>query len=553
MKKRILSFFIIFTILICNFSVVAFADISSSPFDFILSFYASSMYDYNSVASDPDALIDFYDTDRGKLELLPFIPLTSAVGYCVARNSLEEASKGRYLVAQMSRDHLQAIYDSFNDYWASDSAPVRNRSLEEYNLTFSNNSIIHSGFGGIAGSGPAVTDRNVGEASERARCISFVPSGSLSSGNGDVYIYNGSLYFPPVIFVTTSGTVLHNNQTLDTGIYIVLNGSQLLMVDDSYFNYKWCLFYSSSDHVGQVGRYVYNDSGFSNINTIYKVIDNGSTLYADQYRYTPDFSYDDILELLSNSIGNHIVFDGEHVQPISFTIGDDVPFEDDDVVVMVPVDEPGEPVFMSPTTYNTYIDNGDIYNTDNTTNNIINDNSITNFMNIYNDYITNNNSSSSGYDDTNLMTKLDTIINKLSDIYTAIKNIDLSPSGLQQSYDSFMHPEPDYNNFSDCITDNVPIAGDIKTLVESMRVDEAHSGFDDNDFLAAIVTEESSVSSNSDIITSSFQNLTVNLGWYVPYRLPVRNILKIACYILGVVGIWNAVRSVFGVKSGGNG
>ena len=177
MKKRILSFFIIFTVLICNFAVVAFADISSLPFDFILSFYASSMYDYNSVASDPDALIDFYDTDRGKLELLPFIPLTSAVGYCVARNSLEEASEGRYLVAQMSRDYLQAIYDSFNDYWASDSAPVRNRSLEEYNLTFSNNSIIHSGFGGIAGSGPAVTDRNVGEASERAHCISFVPRG----------------------------------------------------------------------------------------------------------------------------------------------------------------------------------------------------------------------------------------------------------------------------------------------------------------------------------------------------------------------------------------
>ena len=418
MKKRILSFFIIFTVLICNFAVVAFADISSLPFDFILSFYASSMYDYNSVASDPDALIDFYDTDRGKLELLPFIPLTSAVGYCVARNSLEEASKGRYLVAQMSRDYLQAIYDSFNDYWASDSAPVRNGNLEDYHLTLSNDSTLHSGFGTLAGAGPAVTNRNVGDAAEREHCISFVPSGSLSLGNGDVYIYNGSLYFPPVIFVTTSGTVLHNNQTLDTGIYIVLNGNQLLMVDSSYFSNKWCLFYSSSDHVDRVGRYVYNDSGFSNITTIYKVIDNGSTLYADQYRYTPDFSYDDILDLLSKSIGNHIVFGGEQVQPISFTIGDDVPFEDDDVVVMVPVDEPGEPVFMSPTTYNTYIDNGDIYNTDNTTNNIINDNSVTNFMNIYNDYITNNNSSSSGYDDTNLMTKLDTIINKLSDIYS---------------------------------------------------------------------------------------------------------------------------------------
>ena len=465
MKKRILSFFIIFTILICNFSVVVFADGEDNNvkwWEFICSFFSDSYY-IDNIAADPDQLINYWDTTPGKLQIINRLftganaPQDSVtlIPKIMAVNGLIDASERRCMVAELSRSQLQSIYDSFNDYWVNGSATVRNGNLEDYHLTLSNGSTLHGGFGTLAGAGPAVTDRNVGEVSERARCISFVPSGSLSSGNGDVYIYNGSLYFPPVIFVTTSGTVLHNNQTLDTGIYIVLNGSQLLMVDSSYFNYKWCLFYSSSDHVGQVGRYVYNDSGFSNINTIYKVIDNGSTLYADQYRYTPDFSYDDILDLLSKSIGNHIVIDGQQVDPINITIDDNVPFEDDKTVVVVPVDQPDKPVFLSPTEYNNYVDSHDIYDTDNTTNNIVDNDTVNNITNIYNTYITNNNSSG-GYDDTNLMTKLDTIINKLSDIYNAIVNF------------SFADVDPCYENFSDCFFNHFTILSAVRDALDQI-------------------------------------------------------------------------------------
>lgn len=436
MKKRILSFFIIFTILICNFAVVAFADGEDNNvkwWEFICSFFSDSYY-IDNIAADPDQLINYWDTTPGKLQIINRLftganaPQDSVtlIPKIMAVNGLIEASERRCMVAELSRSQLQSIYDSFNDYWVNGSATVRNGNLEDYHLTLSNGSTLHGGFGTLAGAGPAVTNRNVGDAAEREHCISFVPSGSLSSGNGDVYIYNGSLYFPPVIFVTTYGTVLHNNQTLDTGIYIVLNGSQLLMVDSSYFGNKWCLFYSSSDHVDRVGRYVYNDSGFSNITTIYKVIDNGSTLYADQYRYTPDFSYDDILDLLSKSIGNHIVIDGQQVDPINITIDDNVPFEDDKTVVVVPVDQPDKPVFLSPTEYNNYVDSHDIYDTDNTTNNIVDNDTVNNITNIYNTYITNNNSSG-GYDDTNLMTKLDTIINRLNDISNKIKTFVFAP------------------------------------------------------------------------------------------------------------------------------
>ena len=319
------------------------------------------------------------------------------------------------------------------------------------------------------------------------------------------------------------------------------------MVDNSYFNYKWCLFYGigNDSHVGSIRRFVYNDSDYSTSQLVYKIVNNGSVVSFDEYCYTPDFSYDDVLDLISKSIGNHIVIDGQQVDPINITIDDNVPFEDDKTVVVVPVDQPDKPVFLSPTEYNNYVDSHDIYDTDNTTNNIVDNDTVNNITNIYNTYITNNNSSG-GYDDTNLMTKLDTIINKLSDIYNAIVNF------------SFADVDPCYENFSDCFFNHFTMLSMARDILEQIdagvppdNVQLASSDGKTPEASGASAGDSSSdVDFYSGVSVGSIlgdQTLNLDFSWYKPYREDIHLVLKFLAYAMGFIACNGSLKSICGI------
>lgn len=126
----------------------------------------------------------------------------------------------------------------------------------------------------------------------------------------------------------------------------------------------------------------------------------------------------DLFEKMAGFIVN--TPDYEPPQPPSTFLPDDIPYDDDDnVIVLVP--EPGtggDIIYMSPTDYTNYVNNGTLVEGDYVNN--FSDETINNMTNNYNNYITNN--TSDGYDDTKLMNKLDTIIDKLNKIIKKMKD-----------------------------------------------------------------------------------------------------------------------------------
>ena len=142
---------------------------------------------------------------------------------------------------------------------------------------------------------------------------------------------------------------------------------------------------------------------------------------------------------------------------------------------------------------------------------------------------------------TGLQNKLDTIIGKLNDIQNKMGT---SAENLSEDMGEVFSGEPVYNNFGDCISNNIPLVNEVKNVINGINVNDSANGTDDI---------WNGVPSSSGTIPDLFRGFTIDMTWYSPYRIKVRNILKIGCYILGIGGIWLVIRSVFGVQTGGGG
>ena len=55
----------------------------------------------------------------------------------------------------------------------------------------------------------------------------------------------------------------------------------------------------------------------------------------------------------------------------------------------------------------------------------------------------------------------------------------------------------------------------------------------------------------NDKIKSMFNGFTINLSWYDPYRITIRNLLRACVYIFGITTLFSIVKSVFGIQLGG--
>lgn len=519
--KKIIAVFLTILIIFSNLFLSCYAD-EISVWDYILSYF-DNFYYANNVAPDPDKLIDFWDSDPGKAVTLANLFLRGGsstpaiIGEYKAIHDLNEASDGRYMVAQLHKDQLDGIHDAFHDYWSSDSAEIRSLPLGDLNLSVNtgNHPIIR--FGYTAGSGPAVRYNNSRD------FMHFVTNLDYTLNWDALYCYNGTIYYPPVLFVKTGSTLIQGSSLLPGGYYYVLSTTELMYVGDGNFGSNQSIDCFDNDGVVGIERVVCNRSGY------YDPI-----IYEDGVAHTVgangDYSYDELFQKYQMSIGLHINCPNMSGDD-SYTLKEpptDVPYDDDDnVVVMLPMDSPGEPVYMSPTTYNTYVNNGNIDNSDDHSNNIVNNEDIDNITNIYNNYVTNNNTTNNyNFDDTNILNKLDIIIGKLNDIYNLIENID---------FNVILNPPPNYDNFGD-ITAQVPFIGEVRTMI--------------NDYKDALVNDDTV----PEIEFTLFGvNDSITFDWYLDYQEQIKSILRVFAYICGVVSCWLNLKSAFDIHYGGGG
>lgn len=563
--RRFLCILLCIVLLFSTFALTAYADSDFSVWDFILSAYCDIYYT-NNVASDPDKLVDFWESNPGKaatlFNLFKGRPGLLAIPSIMAVKDLNEASDARYMVAQLHKEQVEGLYDSFYDYWSNDSAEIRNMSLDEIGITFSADSTIsvHGAFGYVGGSGTSVlrgTDYNGGS------CMRFVPPDDFQPDSNSLYVYNGSPWYPAVIYVSTKNTIYHGGKALPVGYYYVLNSAQLLYIGVlAQGTTSFCAVYEtdSSDNVKNFYPHLFLSSGGGS-NKSFNVYTSGSSVSLRQNAADGYMTYEDALRLYSKAVGIHVTTD-DKLDSLTITPPEDIPYDDDDnVVMMLPVDEPGEPVFMSPTVYNNYVDNGNVYNTDDHSNNVVNGDTVSNITNIYNNYITNNTTGST-YDDTKLQDKLDTIIDKLDKIYKIIKDWKLP---------SFEDVEPCYDNFWDCIINNMPIIGTVRDMYSELNggLDVSTASCNDifsigsgsskddktlpessgstlDDSSSGVVTDFTDV---SGFMKKIYKGFNVDLSFYDPYRNTVRDVMKLFAYGLGFCSYILSFKGAFRIES----
>lgn len=405
---KILSIFIVITLLFSSFFVVASADVTSELVEFIATWLLDSSVDIAYGDMSADDLIDWYNTLEGQAFLAAYSQgVLGIAGGALLPSYVQDANGARYQVAEVTKNQLQNLNQMLNDYWKSDSAPIRNTSLESLGLSFYGTDTLKSSWGYISGRNSFVV--RAGTSPDES--IWYNPRGS-ERDFGHIYLYNGSIYCPPIIYVSSKNLLFQSGQALPVGFYIILNNSELLYCDSTYSNNKMRMTFSVGSTLNDIT--LFSDRG-SHTQSPY--LYSGGT---GEKINTATLTGLTVMDKVTKAIGLHIVTDNNNV----INLPSNIPYDDNNTVtVLVPVDEPSEPVYLSPDVYNNYIDNG-TYTTINEgdfTNNIVNDEQVTNITNIYNNYITNNyygdngGSGSSGYDDSNFISKLSGWFNSLFD------------------------------------------------------------------------------------------------------------------------------------------
>ena len=502
----------------------------------------------NGVGTD---LISWYNSPEGQIYLtyLQTNPFFKQYGDYL-NGYVQDANNSWYSVAHMKKDQVDMLFDTLNSYWTSDSAPIRNVTLSSLGINTNTASVNYCGyFRGTNG----IVSHDVTD----TKNLTFYSE--FTSSNNTLFVYQGSERCPPIITVGYSSNVGISGFNAYTGQYIILNPS-----GDTFY-------------LGNAGLETGLQFYYLDTSTPYhfdcirnrawitpQLWTNGSKL--NEYN---DFDAVYALDLFTKSIGLHICQDISSPVPQPDTIPYD---SDDNIVVLVPLSEPSEPVYLAPNVFNNYLaDNTYMtYNEgDMVVNNVTNNTMIQEFTNVYNNNTTNNGGDGGSYNDTNLinrlsnwfssvLSKLDEIINKMPPSINNTSSSDSSNDSDSDSEDdsdsdsdtgyglpkwlSWLEPEPIYINFGDCIINNIPIITTIQTMAEDMKPTSSTSGFTDIQF------EQSE--QNSDI-QGYFQGAVIDLSWYYPYRERIRNLLKIPCYIMGLGAIWIAIKSIFGIHTAG--
>lgn len=539
MKKivKILSVFIAVLLIVLPFISTASANTVDDALWFLLEWTvnnASYVFDDDKSAQD---IVDYASTPSGAA----FIALATAMGSGVGnlnnpvvgldgnvykRNpvrvmtdvagNIGAAKAGEYQVARVSQDFVNRATAALNGMCGI--SEIRNLSLSDLGLTTYGN--VQSGWGyyesvNVNGSNYPCLQYN-----NSTSYLKFIQDGVRENtlDKTTVYVFNGDGNYPPVIHAPSGNLIYQDGIALPGGTYIVLNGSELYSV-------------GSGSHI--ILKY-WSGSTVDDIKVMVNTYDHDhwSGLYRNGQLYYPAGGYDDVitgydlLDKLVKSVG--IILDvGDYTVPDTFTAPDITPFADDNgyVICLCPCDNPGQVVYMSDDTYNNYVNDGTIVNDNSITNNIVDDETIENFSTIINNYNTNVTSS---YDDSNLISKLS---GWFGDVNNNLRNIVDRLDTLIDTVDNFSK-EPVYANFSDCLFKNVPAMNQIQTSFKELQTDD----FDPLNFTF-----------NFSAFGINDYTFFIDFSWYEPYRVRVREILKIGAYIIGIGAWWRAFCSVFGI------
>lgn len=437
-------------------------------------------------------------------------------------NPVGDFAAEKYHAAVLNRDYIDSIYECANKVMRTGVI----NSLQYYGITtqaqinYDENIVAHPPFYNP-------TNR---------------PTGYLDITKATTY--NGvsvlsAVGIAPVMFVPHGVQVYLYDRLLDTNcIYVLISNNYLFQC---YCNGRTSVFLYTYDNGSgksfEVASGFYN--GYNGDYVEFTDLVNNNVLICTNEELTSVPQYtDETLSYIAQyeaHIGDTVFEDYPAVNPPV-----NIPYDNDgNIVICVPAGRtysPTEIVYYSPETVKNYIDNGDIITSNYTTN--LDENTYNKVVNNYYDYI-NNLDSDSSFDDINILSKLDKVIEWLRKIYNKITFEDVRTN---PEYSGIFTDTPNYEKFSDCIFNNVPIITEISDAVKSGFTEKVDTGFEAPLYIAP---------EKAGIIEKSFDRFKINMSWYSPYRKQIYDILTAIIYGLGVVTCIRSVKSVFGLKGGG--
>lgn len=365
----------------------------------------------------------------------------------------------------------------------------------------------------------------------------------------NVYIFHCS-GTPPFIKVGSQTTVYHYGNVLPTGFYMVLDDETLLPApyetSNSYpgyiargccityrttpnSNYSTGAWYSISRMArfdSNSGLYYYNRSGSMVTQRIVRGVQYG-------YENSTDILFDYQNAALRTGGMLHLNGEAPYITPPA-----DIPYDSNGDVYMIYNTDNGDTVYMSTGDYNNYVNNGTIVEGD--YNQTLNETTINNIRNImYPPESDTDSGTGGGSADLGVIEGLlRDIKNLLGQIKDKI-NLDDKITILDGTFGS----EPVYEDFSDCVTENVPLIADVVDVVESLSPESANNGETE---IGTHAAPPGAVG-----VQAVYDGFTIDLGWYAPYRQKIRDVLTIVFYGFGLVCCFAYVKSCFGVASGG--
>lgn len=611
MKKRLFALLLVFLVL-CNFIFIPVYASSDSDVDYDVNTYFSpyplfttdwghsvlkNQYYSHLNQTDDDFYMNHmrnfnfdstYYAINGFLERAlhtdRYLPITprgiDVVDELLYGDNQIMAADSRYKCALVDRELLLAMDNTIVHNIGQNG--VRYTSLEELGLT-TNNTVTTTG---ITVQYASQVCTFLGKSySKDTPIFSYYDLSSVYSNTTQITIYTGGA-MPPAFYIPTNCIVYQNGRALDSNsFYVILGTSELfrfaLTSHYSYIGFGW---FNNSDKledsriIGSNTNNLSDDGGLaSGWNTSVRIWSNGyaedSTIFGSRDTNGRAWTY---INLLNNLSGFMIDVDETPTTnaPDTF-LPETVPYDDNDFVyVFIPVDNSnnvsyGDIIYMNPEDYDTYVNNGTIVEGDYI--NSYSYDTASSIIDSYNTYITNNttnNNNTTNFDDSRIVSKLDQILqklieikNKISDVSVSVESWDMPFRSIRSDLPDIFSNEPCYNNFSDCIKNSIPLIGDVQNMLNDIStVDSISINSELNTFLADSNTlnssggtledtDNSTSNSNTFSITPFFSDFEINFSWYEPYRVRIRNVLKIGVWVFCVTSFLHMVKSIFGIHS----
>lgn len=450
------------------------------------------------------------------------------VNYPVSFDDVSEAVDGVYNTAELSREMLENSINALkSDYGMryfdiSDLGLTTSNSIDTSRITL----VGDSSYGIVATVDDSRHNSWMANMGDNYFHYSLVDRYHFDS----ILLFNGAVNAPPLLFVP-GGFELYQNGVLlpDNSFYIPISSTELLRCGTpaDNFSFFYCPEEFNTGHPDEFG--IIRDGTWESDSWIYN---NGSVVGHTNISPYDCFSMVDII----NKMCGYIVSVDDTLSPDNvFKLPDDIPYDDDDNVIVAVPQGGGDVVYLNPSTFNNYIDNGNITNLENYDYSVNGD--------TINEYITNNQNSDSdsSFDDSKIVSLLESIKSKI-DTVIGLLTFDIItdlPDKLGIDDDDFdiLDFELDFRSL---IQSKLPLLGYCSSIISSLK--------DTNSPLVL----ECDNPANFILHTDKYDKFSVDFSWYdnTEYggksaRIYVRDGISVIVYIFTFVALYRRTDSIF--------